>query len=371
MACTAGGAAHITPQRLRQPRPVRSRDGAREAGGSRGVGERVDYLYLVGGFLLLIVGGNVLVQGAVGLARRLGISPLLVGLVIVGFGTSMPELVASLTAALQGSPAIAIGSIVGSNIANVFLIIGIGALICPIACDREALRRDGAMLVGSALALAAVVLNGEAIGRVVGIAFLLVLFAYILHSYRSDRRSQRRKAELKEETALLATEAAPADVAGTKPRILPLPLQLLGLAAGIAGVVFGADLLVRGAVAVARGLAISEAIIGVTVVAVGTSLPELVTTVIAGRRGHGEVALGNVIGSNVFNILGILGTTAAVTPIPIPEEIARLDLWVMLAATVLLLLFGWMGRSINRIEGALLLSAYVGYYLAIFLLPSA
>lgn len=330
----------------------------------------MDYLYLLGGFLLLIVGGNLLVQGAVGLARRLGVSPLLVGLVIVGFGTSMPELVASLTAALQDSPGIAIGSIVGSNIANVFLIIGVGALICPIACDRATLRRDGAMLVGSAVALAAVVLHGDPVGRGVGIAFLLVLFGYIVHSYRSERRTHRLKAELKEETALLATEAAPPDVAGTKPRILPLPLQLAGLVAGIAGVVLGADLLVRGAVAIARSLAVSEAVIGVTVVALGTSLPELVTTVIAGRRGHGEVALGNVIGSNVFNILGILGTTAVVVPVPIPLEILRLDLWVMLAATAMLLLLGWFGRSINRAEGALLLAAYVGYYLAIFLLPA-
>ncbi len=332
--------------------------------------ERLDYLYLLGGFLLLIVGGNFLVQGAVGLARRLGISPLLVGLVIVGFGTSSPEMVASLTAALQGVPGIAIGSVIGSNIANVFLIIGIGALIAPMVCDPRALRRDGAMLVGSAVALAAVVLDGGPLGLATGIAFLAVLFAYILHSYRSEQRASRRQRAREEQEAGELARAATMSAATPQTRPTALPLTLLALFAGLAGVIFGADLLVGSAARLARTFGISDTVIGLTVVAIGTSLPELVTAVIAGRRGHGDVALGNVIGSNIFNVLGILGTTAVVTPIPIPPEIAGFDLWVMLAATSLLLVFAATHRRISRPEGSLLLACYLAYYLAIFLLPT-
>jgi len=324
----------------------------------------VDYLYLAGGLLLLIAGGNLLVNGAIGLARRLGVSPLLIGLVIVGFGTSTPELVASLTAALQGSPAIAVGSVVGSNIANVSLIIGVGALLAPILCDTRALRRDGSALIAASLAFAAVVLSGEPAGRIVGLAFLIALLAYALASYAGERRDARaRRAQRQQAEELISAATLQPEPDHRPPQ--PLALAVIAFLAGLGGVLFGADLLVGSAVALARGLGLSEAVVGVTIVAVGTSLPELATTVIAAARGHGEVALGNVIGSNIFNILGVLGTSAVVAPLPIPPEIARLDLWVMLAGSVLLIVFAATGRRIGRWEGMALLAGYGGYYVAL------
>jgi cation:H+ antiporter len=324
----------------------------------------LDYLYLAGGLLLLVAGGNLLVNGAIGLARRLGVSPLLIGLVIVGFGTSTPELVASLTAALQGAPAIAVGSVVGSNIANVYLIVGIGALLTPIVCNARSLRRDGSVLIASSIAFAAVVLGGDPPGLLIGLAFLTALAAYVFASYageRGDARNRRAQRQAAEELISAATLQPEPDHRPAQ----PLPLAAISLLAGLGGVLLGADLLVGSAVALARSLSLSEAVVGVTVVAVGTSLPELATTMIAASRGHSEVALGNVIGSNIFNVLGVLGASATVAPLPIPPEIAHLDLWVMLAGSALLIVFAATGRRIGRGEGVILLSGYVAYYVAL------
>jgi len=325
----------------------------------------LDILQLVGGFLLLIAGGNLLVSGAIGLARRLGISPLLVGLVIVGFGTSTPELVSSVTAALRGSPGIAIGGVVGSNIANVFLIVGIGALLAPIRTP-SGLGWNGVVLLGSALAFAAVVLGGGPLGRLLGLCFLVVLAGYVLSSYAGERRDARHRAIQRREAEELIGAATLQPEQNHRAAPSPPPvLAALSFLAGVAGVLIGADLMVVGAVALAQHLGLSEAAIGVTVVAIGNTLPEMTTTVVAAHRGHGDVALGNVIGSNIFNILGVLGVTAVVMPMAIPPEIARLDLWVMLAGSVLLLLFAGTGRRISRAEGLTLLAGYIAYWTAV------
>jgi cation:H+ antiporter len=306
-------------------------------------------LGLAAGFVLLVLGGESLVRGSVAVARRMGVSPLLIGLTLVGFGTSMPELVTSLNAALVGSPGIAVGNIVGSNIANILLILGIAAVLRPIQAQPQAFYRDGAMLVLASLACAALSLVGE-IGAVSGTVLVTLLIAYVVFTYHKER---------------VHPDAAAAMHAGEAESVAPLAqslaLSLLIALAGIALTILGAQLLVDSAIALARSLDISETIIGLTIVAVGTSLPELVTSVVAAWRNQLDVALGNIVGSNIFNVLGILGVTALVQPIAVPAEILDRDLWVMLAATALMIVFTITGWRLSRIEGAIFLGLYAAY----------
>jgi len=308
---------------------------------------------LILGFVLLVVGGESLVRGAVATATRLGLSPLFIGIVLVGFGTSTPELVTSVQAALAGSPGIAVGNIVGSNIANILLILGVGALLLPMACHPGAFYRDGTVLVLSAAALGAVVLVG-ALDRWTGLAFVAALLAYVVFTYVRESDSPDEAAQMHEAEAALQLTEQP----------MPLWLALLIALAGIALTIVGARLLVSGAIELATAMGVSETLIGLTVVAVGTSLPELVTAVIAALKKEADVAFGNIVGSNIYNTLGILGITATVQPLDVPREIADFDIWVMLAATVLLLFFAISGWRVSRREGAVLLAlyaAYVGY----------
>lgn len=301
------------------------------------------------GLVLLLGGGEFLVRGAVTVAGRLGVSPLLIGLTLVGFGTSMPELVASLRASMIGAPGVAVGNVVGSNIANILLILGVAALLRPIVTTAAAFRRDGSMMVLATVLLALVLWPGE-MGRIAGGIFVALLLGFTGWSYVSERRGGGPSATLHEaEAEELAEPAA------------PMWRGILEVLGGIAAVVWGADLLVTGAVEIARGVGISDAVIGVTLVAVGTSLPELATSVIASLRGHGDVAFGNVVGSNIFNALGIMGVTALVAPVPVAQEILDYDLWVMLAATALLIVFASTGRRVSRWEGAIFSAAYAGY----------
>ncbi len=310
---------------------------------------------LILGFVLLVVGGESLVRGAVATATRLGVSPLFIGIVLVGFGTSTPELVTSLQAALAGSPGIAVGNVVGSNIANILLILGIGALLLPMACHPEAFYRDGTVLVLSAAALGAVVLVGV-LDRWTGLAFVAGLLAYVAFTYVRESDSPDEAAQMREAEAALQLTEQP----------MPLWLALVIALVGIALTIFGARLLVTGAIELATAMGVSQTIIGLTVVAVGTSLPELVTAVIAALKKEADVAFGNIVGSNIYNTLGILGITAAVQPLEVPREIADFDIWVMLVATVLLLFFATSGWRVSRREGAVLLALYVAYvsYLA-------
>ena len=300
-------------------------------------------LVLIGlGLVALLAGGELLVRGAVGVAAHLGLPPMVIGLTLVGFGTSTPELLTSVQAALAGAPGIALGNVVGSNTANVLLILGVAALLMPVAVSPGTFRRDGAALaIATALCLAAT-LSGT-IGRLWGAVLLAGLAGFLVVTLRSSRADP---------------DAAPEALPG-----LGAPLGLgLGLSvAGLAVTILGARLLVDGAVALARDFGVSEALIGVTVVAVGTSLPELATTLVAARRGQNDVAFGNVIGSNIFNVLGILGVTALVSPLAVAPEIAAFDIWVMLAATVALIAVAVTGWRITRAEGAVLLAAYAAY----------
>lgn len=303
-------------------------------------------LQLVGGLVLLLVGGEALVRGAVAVAERFGVSPLLIGVTLVGFGTSAPELVTCIDAALQGAPGIAIGNIVGSNIANVLLILAVCALLRPVRCSPNAFRRDGVVIALSAIACT-ILIVGESVTRLMGVALLLGLIGYLTWAVLSDHREPGRN---------------PSTVAAPSSRRKPgLMVSFATAFAGLGSIIWGADLLVIGAIDLAGSLGVSEALIGLTIVAVGTSLPELATTVVAAIKREGDVAFGNIIGSSIFNSLGVLGTTAVVQPIAIPADIATFDIWVMLGATGALLLFAITSWRINRVEGGVLLAGYVAY----------
>ncbi|WP_379922280.1 calcium/sodium antiporter [Erythrobacter sp. R86502] len=307
-------------------------------------------LLVAGGLVLLALGGEFLVRGAVGMAARLGISPLLAGLTIVGFGTSMPELATSVQAAMAGAPGIAIGNVVGSNIANILLILGVSALILPLAVNPKSFKRDSIALGGSALLCTGAVLLGI-IGLLPGIVLLACLVGYLWYAYKSE--SAANDDECHRHEAEAADRPVPP---GTSPVIL------IGMiVAGLAAAVFGAGLLVDGATVLASAAGVSESVIGLTVVAIGTSLPELIACVVAVLRKHADVALGNVVGSNIYNTLGILGTTAVIHPIAIPAEIVRFDIWFMLGVTMLLLVQLRSGWRLSRIEGGLLVALYAGY----------
>ena len=265
-------------------------------------------LSILAGLVLLIGGGECLVRGAVGAVERFGVSPALVGFVVYA-GTSLPELVTSVQAALIGSPGIAVGNVVGSNIANLLLILGCAALVAPIPVGRAALRVDAAFVLGSALLFTALGWVAT-LDRAVGTLLLLAMAAYVALSWGAQQ----------------ADSAAPS--AADRSRwggILSIGLLLLGLACAVGG----GSLLVGGAVALSRGLGVSETVIGLTVVAVGTSLPELVTSVMAALRRQPKLALGNVLGSCVFNLLAVAGVTGLILPTAIPPEIRRFDAPVM------------------------------------------
>ncbi|MHA6323750.1 sodium:calcium antiporter [Roseivivax sp. CAU 1753] len=297
----------------------------------------MDILLAVAGLAALFFGGDRLVTGAVAVARHLGLSPLVIGLTLVGFGTSAPELVTSLRAAALGSPDIAIGNVVGSNIANILLILGLSALLAPFAFDHTAFRRDAVWLLLATLAAVGLAQLGV-FGLWSGLALIAGLGLFLVFTIRSG--------------------AVP------EPEIGPLPAPMRGALETLIGlglIIAGAVMLVSGATGIARSLGISEAVIGLTLVAVGTSLPELVTSLAAARKGQGDIAFGNVIGSNIFNVFAILGVTAVYTPLDVAPEIASRDVWVMLAATVVLIALGLWRARIGRWPGLAFLAAYAGY----------
>jgi cation:H+ antiporter len=301
------------------------------------------------GLGLLGVGGDMLVRGAVNVAEWLRVSPLFTGLVIVGFGTSTPELATSLDAALQGSPTIAVANVLGSNIANSLLILGLTAVLLPIPAEPASFRRDAPVLALATVACVAVALTGS-MGRATGLAFVLALLAYVFYTYRTESRRQDASAQRHVQAGAL----------------LHVPLRRIGAGialalAGLVAVLAGADLLVTASIAIARTVGIPETIIGLTVVAVGTSLPELATSIVAAFKRQTDIALGNIIGSNIFNILGILGTTAMVAPLTIPGRLVAYDVWVLLGVTVLLLTFAMTRARITRVEGVVFLVLYAGY----------
>ena len=315
------------------------------------------WLPLIGGLALLVVGGELLVRGAVQVASRLGVSPLVIGLTLVGFGTSTPELVTSVQAAVSGSPGIAYGNIVGSNLANVLLILGVSATLAPIRISSRTLRRDGGFMLLVAIAFAAIAAV-TTMGVVVGAVFVIALCAYLFVAFRQERAATTGHGAAYDK-GLAAQEADPALVPDRRGR--SIALSLFTAIAGLAVVVFGGYLLVKGAVSLARSFGISETVIGLTIVAVGTSMPELVTSIMAAIRKEADVAFGNIIGSNIYNILGIGGVTALIAPTRVPAEIVRFDNWVMIGVSALVVAFAYTKERISRSEGGVLLLGYVAY----------
>lgn len=310
------------------------------------------------GLILLVAGGELLVRGAVGLAEKAGVSALVIGLVIVGFGTSMPELVTSVEAALAGSSEIAWGNIIGSNIANSLLILGAAALLAPIAIENANRWRDPGIAVAASILL--LLLAFTKLGSMaIGLALIAGLLGFIFWCYREERLAEPaiiHNAPYDRAQALEMTDTGLHPVAGGWAK--PILFTLLGL-----GVLIGGGrLLVSGAIDLARLAGMTETLIGLTIVAVGTSLPELVTSMIAARKGQAEVAFGNVVGSNIYNILGIGGATMLLAPGAIPGNLLPLDIGLMLASAAAILVFALL-RGVTRMSALALLAAYAAYLL--------
>jgi cation:H+ antiporter len=315
----------------------------------------VDLLILALGLTLLLTGAELLVRSSVLIAMRLKVSSLLIGLTVVAFGTSSPEVVASAVAALRGSTGIAVGNIVGSNITNALLVAGLAALIAPIVVTGAALRRDGIVALISAAAFW-IICAVQMLGMFAGVVLLSTLVLYVRFAYRQERMSAASGAIKSRE----ADHAIPA-----KPRVpsrsYNIGVLILGALAGLVLLAGGGHLLVASAIDLAMSLGISEAVVGLTIVAVGTSLPELATSLLAARRGESGIAFGNVLGSNIFNALGIGGLTAILSQGPVPRRIIVLDFPAMLAATGLLLVLAATGRRIGKVEGAALVLLFCAY----------
>ncbi len=305
-----------------------------------------DFLFLFLGIALLTVGGEALIRGSLAAAKRLGVSPLLSGLVIVGFGTSAPELVVSVNAAIDGRPDIAIGNVVGSNIGNILLILGVCALITPLAVKPLALRRDAVTVVAASL-LFLVLVGGSALARVDAAIFLGALAAYLGWAYWSERFHAASSGELHQ---------AEAEELSTVPK--SVLWTAIAVVLGLLLLIAGSQVLLIGAIGIAAYFGVPEAVVGLTLVAVGTSLPELSISVIAAIRRHADVAVGNILGSNIFNLLGILGVSALLQPLPVHPRILHFDQWVMLGTSLLLLLFLYTGSRLSRAEGGVLLVGY-------------
>jgi cation:H+ antiporter len=305
------------------------------------------------GVVLLVVGAEFLVKGAASIASRIGVSPIVIGLTVVAFGTSAPELAVSVRAAILGSTDVAFGNVAGSNIANVLLILGASAAVGPLIVTQRIVRLDVPLVLLASVAVYLMALDNR-IGTIDGALLFSAVILYtgllIWGSRRESRDVSQEYAESVEEVEGRAAER-------------PLPVQVLVAFGGFVGLVVGAQLLVTAATDVATQLGVSDLVIGLTVVAIGTSLPELATSMLAAFRGQRDIAVGNVVGSNLFNLLSVLGATAIVSPdgVVVRNSSLRLDLPVMLVATVVLLPIFWNGFVIRRWEGFVLLGFYATY----------
>ncbi|MCC6711803.1 MAG: calcium/sodium antiporter [Candidatus Dadabacteria bacterium] len=307
------------------------------------------------GFVLLVAGAEALVRGASRLAAIAGIPPLIIGLTVVAFGTSSPEAAVSFSASLNGQGDIALGNVVGSNIFNVLFILGISAMIVPLFVSRQLIRLDVPIMIGSSVLLFVLALDGD-IGSVDGLALLACIAAYLVFLIRQARRERSRPDD--------EFEKEYGD--GRKKSVVK---DIVFIAAGLGLLILGSKWLVEGAIYIATGLGVSELVIGLTVIAAGTSLPEVATSVIASIRGERDIAVGNVVGSNIFNILFILGFSGVLAPggIPIPESVLGFDMPVMLAVSVACLPIFFTGNLIARWEGAVFFLYYIAYVVYLIL----
>lgn len=321
-----------------------------------GILEAMEYLVpsllVLLGLGLLAGGGEALVRGATTIARIAGLTPAVIGLTVVAAGTSLPELVVSILAALHGTPDIAVGNVVGSNIFNIGMVLGAAALVAPLVVHGAAVRLEWPIMFLASW-IGFLLMRDLGLDRMEGgffVASLIVFTAYSVYIARHEV-SQEEASDYASETAGRSLH----------PRTKELGLSILAVVVGCGLLVLGGKFLVDGSVAIARYAGMTERVIGLTIVAAGTSAPELAASLVAAYRGRTDLALANIIGSNIFNILGILGVTALVHPIPIAAGIVHTDMWWMLAFAVALFPMMWTGRRISRIEGAALLTGYVIY----------
>jgi cation:H+ antiporter len=315
-------------------------------------------LLILAGLAGLLVGAELLVRGSTALAARLGIRPIVIGLTVVSLGTSLPELAIGIDAVRQGSPGLAVGNIVGTNLVNILFILGLSALLRPITFERPTLRFDLPAMTTASLALWLLALDGS-LARVDGIVLCLGGIAYTAGIVWTSRQEPEAVPPAHPSTPV----ATPAGGRGR-----PM-LQVLALVAGIAIIIVGAELLVDGAIEAARSLEVSEAIIGLTVVAIGTSAPELVTTLVSTVRGDRDVAIGNLLGSSVYNIALVLGITILLAPsaLVIPPEVVAADLLLLAVVAVITVPVLLSGQRMTRVEGGAFVAAYVGYLLWLIL----
>ncbi len=306
----------------------------------------ITLLQMLGGLAVLVVGAEILVRGSVGTALRFGLTPLLIGLTIVAFGTSAPELVVSIQAASNGSDDIALGNIIGSNISNIALILGVAALIQPLKVQASIIRKDVPILLGASMLLVFFLSDGV-ISQLEGFFFFSGVVVFTIASIRMAKMETAAEVNAEFEDVIPKKQ-------------FPLWLNLLMVVAGLGFLVLGANLLVDGAIDIASSIGMSQAVVGLTIVAVGTSLPELATSVMAAFKKEGDIAIGNVVGSNIFNILCILGITAMILPVS-QGGITIIDTLLMLGLTVFLLPVLKSGYIVSRMEGGVLLAVYIVY----------
>jgi cation:H+ antiporter len=306
----------------------------------------MSWVFLFSGLMILSAGAHALVKGGASLALRLGLTPLVIGLTVMAYGTSSPEVVVSIQAALRASPAIAIGNVIGSNLCNLALILGLCALVRPLTAAAAVIRREVPIMIGVTIAAVLVLIDGK-LARWEGVLLLIGLVAYTWATVQAARK----------ETGGVADQEYAQEL-GPKPASLGLAITLSIVGLGL--LIFGSDLFVRGAVDIARMLGMSELVIGLTVVAIGTSLPELATSFVAVLKGETDVAIGNIVGSNLFNILGILGLVGVLSDSE-TGGLAVLDLTVLLVVTIAILPLVRTGGRVSRLEGAALLATYIAY----------
>jgi len=315
----------------------------------------VEYISVVGGLILLVIAGDKLVEGSVAIAEKFHISKLIIGITVVSFGTSAPELVVGIEAALSGAAEIALGNVVGSNIANVLLVLGIPALFYPFACnDKEIKHSLTYMMLATFLLVGLAFFGPFHIWQGMTLVSMLIIFLYF-SIQRARRSSKIMKHDI--EFAQHALEDIKADPSPGMTVRKAVIITVLGLA----GLVLGANILVDGAIVIARTMGVSEAVIGLTIIAIGTSLPELTTSIMAARNNHGDVAMGNIIGSNLFNILAIMGITALVAPIAVPEQFFTLDFPILILTSLILIPIALGKIKISRPIGFGFCLLYIAY----------
>ncbi|TNF60165.1 MAG: calcium/sodium antiporter [Rhodobacteraceae bacterium] len=307
------------------------------------------------GLVILLLAGDALVRGAVNLSLRLGVPALIVSLTIVAFGTSAPELLISIKAVMENAPGIALGNVVGSNIANILLVLGIPALLATMHTSECDSRKTYVFMLAASVLFIALAFGGTFTAWS-GVILLIALALILADAFRDARAHQR---------AANGKDVDPEDLEGADPE-MPYWRVILYLVLGLVGLPLGAGILVDNATIIARTYGVSDTVIGLTLVAVGTSLPELATTVMAALRRQADVALGNVIGSNMFNLLAIIGVASLIGPIPVDPAFLSFDLWVMLGASLLLIPFVFLGRDINRVWGLALTATYMVYVASLF-----